>query len=130
MTPQQGSRLLFVYNAKPGLVNGMIDSFHKALSPDSYPCGLCALTHGFFTMRKPWKDWLKRLRMPHEFVYREAFRQAWPDHADQDLPLIAVVHGGMLDPVVTAGEFREIASVEALIARLDARLAALGVPGC
>lgn len=122
-------RLLFVYNARPGLLNGMADSFHKALSPASYPCGLCALTHGFFTMRRPWKDWLHQLRLPHQFLYRDAFRQAWPDQRDLALPIIALIREGRLEPVVSASEFREMASLEVLISTLDARLAALGVTG-
>ncbi len=38
--------LLFVYNADSGLVAGLFDSAHKLLSPSTYQCQLCTLTHG------------------------------------------------------------------------------------
>jgi hypothetical protein len=39
-------KLLFVYNADSGLAAALFDSAHKLLSPQTYACNLCALTHG------------------------------------------------------------------------------------
>jgi hypothetical protein len=120
-------QLIFVYNARPGLLNGMIDSIHKALSPSTYPCGLCALTYGHFTMRPDWKAWLDALPLPHAFIYRAAFREAWPSAAKWALPLVALEADGRLEPVLQAAEFNRMNSLDDLIRMLDERLSALGV---
>lgn len=38
--------LIFVYNAKSGLISAFGDMVHKIVSPATYPCSLCALTYG------------------------------------------------------------------------------------
>lgn len=122
-------QLIFVYNARPGVLNGMIDSIHKALSPSTYPCGLCALTHGFFAMRPEWKSWLAALPLPHVFIYRAAFRKAWPSAATWALPLVAVETDGRLEPLLSACDFDRMTSLADLIGALDERLSALGTGG-
>ena len=44
--------LIFIYNAKSGLVNEMIDVAHKIVSPRTYDCNLCAMSYGTFTKKK------------------------------------------------------------------------------
>lgn len=120
-------QLIFVYNARPGVLHGMIDSFHKALSPSTYPCGLCALTYGHFAMRSEWKAWLAALPVPHAFIYRAAFREAWPSAATWALPLVALETDGHLEPVLQAADFDRMNALADLIGALDERLSALGI---
>ncbi|NJM95354.1 MAG: GTPase, partial [Acaryochloridaceae cyanobacterium CSU_5_19] len=42
-------RLIFVYNANSGGINTALDIAHKLLSPSTYRCNLCRLTHDTFT---------------------------------------------------------------------------------
>ena len=42
----------FIYNAKSGLANSIFDLAHKLISPDTYECNLCKITHGAFTETK------------------------------------------------------------------------------
>jgi hypothetical protein len=63
--------LLFVYNADSGLFNTVTDIAHKILSPQTYQCDLCALTHGYFTVRNEWTGFVKELGVPCEFVHRD-----------------------------------------------------------
>ena len=51
------SSLLFVYNAKSGIANILIDISYKLLSPETYSCNLCAITHNTFTENKTWKKY-------------------------------------------------------------------------
>ena len=44
--------LIFIYNAKSGLVNELLDFAHKIISPETYNCNLCAITYGTFAMDK------------------------------------------------------------------------------
>jgi hypothetical protein len=66
-----GSRLLFVYNADSGLVNGIMDLWHKTVSPQTYACNLCAVTYGPLGMRREWRDFVAGLGRPVEFLHRD-----------------------------------------------------------
>lgn len=63
--------LLFVYNADSGLFNTVTDIAHKIFSPDTYQCDLCALTHGYFTVREAWQGFIEALGVPCEFLHRD-----------------------------------------------------------
>ncbi len=115
-------KLIFVYNANAGIAAGIMDSIHKTLSPATYPCDLCAITYGAVRMRPKWKAWLKAQRFATIFMYRAGFRTAYPD-VDADLPAIFLEHDGELSALVAADEFAQIADVDSLIARIEARIA-------
>ena len=36
--------LIFIYNANGGIFSAMADAAHKLVSPETYPCSLCAIT--------------------------------------------------------------------------------------
>ena len=42
--------LIFIYNAQKGRLNSLIDYIHKTVSPGTYSCNLCAITHNFKTV--------------------------------------------------------------------------------
>ncbi len=46
----------FIYKAKNGLANSIFDLAHKIVSPDTYECNLCKITHGAFTETKKFKE--------------------------------------------------------------------------
>lgn len=79
--------LLFVYKADSGLFNTATDIAHKVISPETYECQLCALTHGYFTMRKEWADFLDGLELPCEFRHRNELDDA-PGVDPESLPAI------------------------------------------
>lgn len=45
-------RFHFVYNANSGWLNTGLDIAHKILSPSTYSCDLCHLTHGVLNERE------------------------------------------------------------------------------
>ncbi len=63
--------LVFVYNAESGLFNTLSDVAHKILSPETYACNLCALTHTAFGMRREWKEFLESLDARLEFLHAD-----------------------------------------------------------
>lgn len=65
--------LIFVYNADSGMFNTAADIAHKALSPDTYTCDLCALTHGYFKIRQEWVAFVKELPVETEFLHRDEY---------------------------------------------------------
>ena len=42
------SELIFIYNAKSGIVNEFLDFAHKIASPSTYNCNLCAISYDNF----------------------------------------------------------------------------------
>lgn len=118
MTP---GRLVFAYNAGAGIAAALLDMVHKVASPATYPCSLCAITYGTVSMRREWRDWLRRLPVPPAFHHRPDFRAAYPEAADWALPLVAVERDG-LQLLVPAAELDVLPDLGALIALLERRL--------
>lgn len=71
------SKLIFVYNADSGLFNLLTDTAHKLLSPETYSCNLCAITYGSFGMKKNWKEFLKSIDIPVEFLHRNELKKKY-----------------------------------------------------
>jgi len=55
--------LQFIYNAKNGWANSIIDLVHKNISPETYQCNLCKITHGAFTENKKFKEFKKKYKI-------------------------------------------------------------------
>lgn len=83
------TRLVFVYNADSGLFNTVSDIAHKILSPNTYSCQLCALTHGYFSVREEWVGFLEELDADCEFLHRDELIEKY-QLDDLDLPAIYV----------------------------------------
>jgi hypothetical protein len=114
-------RLLIVYNAEAGIAAGIKDSIHKLLKPDTYPCSLCALTHGTVRMDPAWKRFIARMPMDVRVYHRPDFRERYPDLAI-DLPAVLMERGREPRLLIGADELRTLSSVDALIARIEAKL--------
>ena len=114
-------RLVFVFNAEAGLAHGLLDSIHKIISPSTYPCALCAITHGAVSMRRAWRLWLQRIDLPAQFFHRSDFRRAWPNER-LDLPAILLEQNGQLTTLFAADEFSGVDDVNRLISVLETRL--------
>ncbi|ASQ91661.1 GTPase [Prosthecochloris sp. GSB1] len=67
--------LVFVYNSDSGPVSGLLDIGHKLLSPDTYQCSLCNLTHDAFAEKAKWKEFRQNVGMPMEFLHRDEFEK-------------------------------------------------------
>lgn len=115
--------MIFVYNAKGGLLDALGDMVHKILSPATYPCSLCALTYGPFTMRADWRRFLGTLGLPVLFLYRDEFRQ---DLDQRDIALPAILLGGRNgapEVLVSATELAALRDLPALITLVETRMA-------
>ena len=116
-------RLLFVYNADGGLLPGLKDMFHKILSPATYSCSLCAVTYGATSMRPEWKEFVRNLPVPVEFLHRDEFVRAYPQWREQALPAaFAETETGELTPLIEAPEM-DAADLNQLMVLVRSRLA-------
>lgn len=106
------ARLVFVYNADAGLFNALADAAHKILSPSTYRCHLCALTHNSFAMRRDWKEFLATLDPPPAFLHAGELRERGV--AGVELPAVFAERGGRLEPLIAAAEINACRSLEDL----------------
>lgn len=118
--------LIFVYNADSGLFNTATDIAHKILSPQTYTCDLCALTHGHFRIRREWVDFLESLPVQTEFLHRDEY-QAHHGGTGVEPPAVLLDSGDgpelLLDRQAIA-DCRDLAALKQRIrAGLDERLA-------
>ena len=98
-------RLVFVYNADGGRLAGLKDMFHKILSPSTYSCSLCAITYGATSMQPEWREFIKMLPVPVEFLHRDEFSRDYPQWARHPLPAaFGVGAAGGLTPFIEAPE--------------------------
>ncbi len=110
-------RLIFVYNADGGLVQGLLDSVHKTLSPATYPCSLCAITYGALRMDTKWRKWLKALPIPVAFYHKDD-----TPYRGFALPVVLCERGGQVESFIDAETLDGLGSLDALIAAMEARL--------
>ena len=70
-------KLIFVYNANSGMLNVLKDIGHKLMSPQTYDCFLCSLTHGTFREDATWKSFRKSSSVEMEFLHRDEFEKKY-----------------------------------------------------
>jgi hypothetical protein len=114
-------RILMIYNADGGLMNGAMDLLHKAFSPANYACRLCEVTYGLLGMKRDWRTTIEALPLPVLFLHRDEWQEAFPGH-ETPLPAILLERSGQLTPLVSADDFAAVGSLEALKALLAERL--------
>lgn len=112
-------RLIFVYNADSGLFNLLTDIAHKLISPQTYGCDLCALTHAPFAMRKRWRQFLEGLDMELEFLHRDEVSSRIPGLAVSPPAIVRQSAAGLAVCVDAAdiGRCDSLKELETLILR-------------
>ncbi len=108
-----GSKLLFVYYADSGLFNTMADIGHKLLSPETYACDLCALTHGYFSEKRQWREFVESLGPECVFLHRDQFRERYPQDTTP-LPAVFIATGNGIRPCIEAQQLRDCRSLNQL----------------
>ena len=115
--------LVFVWNADAGMLNAIRDSLHKWISPETYSCKLCALTHGFSSARRDWKDFLLNFERPAYFYYRDNVEDTGIlFNFPKTYPLVLELYKGQWLPLLNAEDFDEISSLEELIETLKTKI--------
>ena len=115
--------LIFVYNADSGFVNTLLDIGHKIVSPQTYACNLCAITHSTFSMRDEWKNFVAGLGIPIEFLHRDELEKQYGLRAPE-LPAVFRVNNGVLEPWINREEINRCHSLTDLERLINSRLRA------
>ena len=114
------SELIFIYNAKSGLVNEFLDFAHKIVSPSTYNCNLCALSYGNFTMKKKWSDYISSLPVRSTFTYKDKVSEYGYDNIK--LPSIIFQDKSKLEVIISSEEINKLKKIDQLINILSDRL--------
>lgn len=114
-------KLIFVYNADSGRVNAAIDSLHKIVSPKTYSCSLCAVTHHPLGMIKRWAQFIENSGVETEFIHRDEAAIRFNLH-NNDWPAVLREDLDGLTVWLTVEDLSEIQTIEALEALVRERL--------
>ena len=107
-------KLIFVYNAKSGPFNTILDIAHKLLSPKSYSCNLCALTHSTFSEQDIWKKFKSEVNIPMMFFHSDDFEAKYGE-TKFIYPIILSEHHYGLKIFMSADDINTIETLEDLI---------------
>ena len=113
--------LVFVYNADSGVFNTLADIAHKLISPASYQCNLCNLTHGYFNMRDVWIEFLHDLESDVEFLHRDEYIRQYGE-SEIGLPAIFVKESEQLKLWIDKEVINQVASTDELMEMIRAAL--------
>jgi len=106
--------LIMVYNADSGILSTLLDAVQKVVTPSSYDCPLCKVTHGAVTMRWEWRQFLGSLPLAKTTLHRDEFVRLYPGSSAQ-LPAIFVREEGRLPVVlVDRNQLKNIDEIEGL----------------
>ncbi|MFQ3336647.1 MAG: hypothetical protein ACI95T_000965 [Flavobacteriales bacterium] len=110
------SKLLFVYNAKSDILNSTFDFAHKIISPNTYNCSLCKLTHGNFREKKEWIEFKENSKHELEFLHIDEFERLHPRNS---YPTVLEFSEEKLKTILSTDDLNEINSTEELIDSLN-----------
>ena len=110
-------KFIFVYNAKTGIGNLILDVAHKVMSPSTYPCELCQLLYGPLGLRKEWKSFMAESNMKFEFYHINDFEAKFDERFQYPIMLMKTDNGRM-SVLLEKNEFSKMKNVSGLIERI------------
>ncbi len=119
MNKNTDTALVFVYNAKSDWINKATDFAHKLISPQTYACELCSLTHGVFTAHSEWVVFLKNLPIPSKFYYKNDSSLAKYNLDELSSPFVAIEQNEELEILLLQKDLAQLNTIEELIGRLE-----------
>lgn len=119
---KESEALLLVYNANNDRISKAFDVLHKMVSPKTYQCDLCKLTHGNFRMKSQWEVFSKVMSL--NVFYKRDFLQAYPSSAfnNEDFPLILYKRNSKIKVLLDKEELKGIPDTNALIQKIKQKI--------
>ena len=114
-------KIIFVYNANSGLMNTVLDIGHKILSPETYNCNLCNITHGVLQEREEWKTFRESSTDELEFLHKDEFEKKYKQVKAYPTVLMSNQENH-LHEILNKDELNQLKSVEELIKTLQAKI--------
>ncbi|PSO44991.1 MAG: hypothetical protein BRC25_03495 [Parcubacteria group bacterium SW_6_46_9] len=114
--------LIFVYNTRGDTISELkyIAKDITGTHDENSKCGLCALTHGTFSMRKDWQSFLQNVSVATEFLHRDEFADTY----DMDIGFPAVLEktDESLEVIVSADQISNAESLTDLKRVINAKI--------
>lgn len=110
------TELIFVYNADSGKVNAIFDIAHKIISPKTYNCSLCSLTHGIMSENQQWRDFKNSTNTKMTFLHKDEFESKYK--TQYEYPVVLAMNNDEIDIFLAASEINAFTSLNDLIAEL------------
>ncbi|MGB5555314.1 MAG: GTPase [Flavobacteriaceae bacterium] len=123
MVNNRQQKLIFVYNADSGLLNAVLDSAHKVLSPSTYACHLCDITYGFVSENNIWKKFKTEHGTQWQFLHKDEFNNKFASKFGHKFtfPIILIEGDSELEVVIGTEELNNLPTTESLIELLAKR---------
>ncbi|WP_300434082.1 GTPase [Christiangramia sp.] len=117
-------KLIFVYNADSGKINLYKDILHKVISPKTYPCSLCDITHGVLKEREEWKRFRENAQVEMEFLHKDEFQKEYASKFGHtfEFPVILAQTDKGLEVFMSRQDLSEIKDEVMLIKEVKTRL--------
>jgi len=115
------SSLLFIYNAKSGVANVLKDISHKLLSPETYSCNLCAITHNIFTENRAWKNYRLTSKIDMQFYHIDEFKLRYPKQT-LNYPIVLLKKDNDLHEFLPSKQINKLKTVEELITIIESKI--------
>ncbi len=110
--------IIFVYNAKGGKWNYIIDTVHKYASPSTYDCNLCKITHDL-KMRESWKKFIESSPHNFKFLHSEELEEFNLLNYKDDLPICLEEKEGKIKLLIDKKQMNEFKNEFELINILE-----------
>lgn len=125
----EGINLIFIYNANSGTLNGYLDIAHKIISPSTYQCSLCNLTHGTFKERSSWKTFRENAKYKMKFLHIDEFKSQYGSKFNNvhSYPIVLIEEGYDLQLFISTEELNKLDKVEALMELVEKRVSKLTI---
>ena len=122
-------QVVFIYNAKSGLVNGMFDYVHKFVSPSTYECNLCSITYDMGGKKDQWVVYLNTLPLEVKFAYKDnIFNDEFNiDYNDETLPCAFLITGETQSLILSSTEIGKMKTLDELKTLLSLKFIDYGV---
>lgn len=102
--------LQFVYNAHSGKLHALFDIAHKLVSPHTYSCDLCQITHDTFSENADFSA--LKARHPIELFHIDEYEASYP--AEEHYPVIIVRRDGDIIERINRERIGQLHSVDDL----------------
>lgn len=98
-----------------------LNNIHKIVSPQTYSCNLCNLTHDSFSEKKEWRDFRKNVPLDFLFMYKNEFFKSYPADKFKNLkfPVVFEKYTKNLTVVLDAEKLASIQTTKQLIGFLQ-----------
>jgi len=104
-------KLIFIYNAKSGLLAGLSDIVIKTIMPSQYQCNLCKITYGPLSMKEEWAQFLETLPQEKVFLHKDELVNTYKELINYSLPAIFLQHNNQFSLLIPQDKLNSLKSL-------------------